>query len=289
MDETKNPSPAVPRRRLRTELRQARLEAGLTQEQVAQAMDWSLSKLIRIENGSVGISTNDLRAILQHYKINDESRTTELLALARAAKERSWWSNYRDSIPKRLVQLIEYENAADISLHYEDLVIPGLLQTTDYMRASSQQLAPDMPGNQIDTEVEVRLKRQELLKRSDPPRLFFVIDEPVVRRLVGEKNVMRSQLQRLIEITSMQNVTIEVVPFSAGLIPGLQSPFVIHEFPDPVDDDVLYLESPRGDLISHDDLEEISGYRKNFERMRRASLGSAGTIDFLREVIAELS
>jgi transcriptional regulator with XRE-family HTH domain len=289
MDETKNPSPAVPRRRLRTELRQARLEAGLTQEQVAQAMDWSLSKLIRIENGSVGISTNDLKVILQHYKINDESRAAELLALARAAKERSWWSNYRDSIPKRLIQLIEYENAADISLHYEDLVIPGLLQTTDYMRASSRQLAPDMSESQIDTEVEVRLKRQELLKRSAPPRLFFVIDEPVVRRLVGEKAVMRSQLRQLIEIAGMQNVTIEIVPFSAGLVPGLQAPFVIHEFPDSLDDDVLYLESPRGDLISHDDIEAISDYRKNFERMRRASLGSEGTIDFLHEVIAELS
>ena len=289
MEDTDNPSPAVQRRRLRTELRRARIDAGLTQDAVASAMDWSLSKLIRIENGSVSISTNDLKAILQHYKINDEKRTAELLALSRASRERSWWSTYRDSMYKRLIQLIEYENAAYISRHYEDLVIPGLLQTTDYMRVSTSQLAPEMPAKQVDTVIEVRLKRQELLKRSDAPLLFFVLDEAVVRRIVGGKDVMLRQMQQLAEAADMPNITVEVVPFSAGLLPGLQSPFVIHEFPDAADDDVLYLESPRGDLLSRDDADEILSFREDFERLRRASLGPEGTIDFLSGVIAELS
>ncbi|HET9079743.1 MAG TPA: helix-turn-helix transcriptional regulator [Trebonia sp.] len=289
MEDTDNPSPAVQRRRLRTELRRARLEAGLTQEQVASAMDWSLSKLIRIENGSVGISTNDLKAVLQHYKITDEDRTAEFLAFSRASRERFWWSSYRDSISRRLIQLIEYENAADISRHYEDLVIPGLLQTTEYMRVSTTQLAPGIPASQVDTVVEVRLKRQELLRKPDGPSLFFVIDEAVVRRLVGGKDLMRRQLQRLIEAALMPNITVEVVPFTAGLLPGLQSPFVIHEFPDDADDDVLYLESPRGDLLSRDDADEVLRFRKDFERLRKASLGPEGTTDFLREVIAGLS
>src|SRR5882672_353964 len=113
MEVSDSPSPAVQRRRLRAELRRARLEAGLTQEQVATAMDWSLSKLIRIENGTTaGISTNDLKAILLHYKITDGARTAELLALAKASRERSWWSTYGDSVPKRLIQLIDYEAAA---------------------------------------------------------------------------------------------------------------------------------------------------------------------------------
>src|ERR1700761_7404927 len=111
MEDT-DPSPAVQRRRLRAELRRARLDAGLTQEQVSTAMDWSLSKLIRIENGTTaGISTNDLRAMLQHYKITDKARTDELTALARASRERSWWSTYRDVASQRLIQLIEYEQA----------------------------------------------------------------------------------------------------------------------------------------------------------------------------------
>jgi transcriptional regulator with XRE-family HTH domain len=289
MDDTDNPSPAVQRRRLRAELRRARLDAGLTQEQVAAAMDWSLSKLIRIENGSVGISTNDLKAILQHYDITDDKRIAELLALSRASRERSWWTTYRDSVSKRLIQLIEYENAAYVSRHYEDLVFPGLLQTTDYMRVSTQQLAPQLPPKDVENVIEVRLRRQELLNRPDGPLLFFVIDEAVVRRMVGGAEVMRPQLQRLIEATDMPNVTVEVIPFSAGLLPGLQAPFVIHEFPDAADDDVLYLENPRGDLLSRDDPDEILTFREDFERLRRASLGPEGTIEFLREVIADLT
>jgi transcriptional regulator with XRE-family HTH domain len=288
MDETENPSPAVTRRRLRTELRRARLEAGLTQEHVAGVMDWSLSKLIRIENGSVSISTNDLKALVQYYEITDEKRIAELLALARASRERSWWSTYRD-ISKQLAQLIEYENAAYISRHYQDLVIPGLLQTTEYMRMSSRQLAPDMAASQIDTVVEVRLKRQELLKRAEAPLLFFVLDEAVIRRIVGEKDVMRRQLQQLVEAADMPNITVEVVPFTAGLVPGLQAPFVIHEFSDAADDELLYLESPRGDVLNRDNPDEILRYREDFERLRQASLGPQGTVDFLHEVIAGLS
>src|SRR6185437_9814733 len=110
MDETENLSPAVTRRRLRTELRRARLDAGLTQEQTARAMDWSLSKLIRVENGTNNISTNDLKALAQYYQIADEKQVANWLALARSSRERTWWST--SDIPKPLAQLIEYENAA---------------------------------------------------------------------------------------------------------------------------------------------------------------------------------
>jgi transcriptional regulator with XRE-family HTH domain len=289
MEDAETTSPAVQRRRLRAELRRARLDAGLTQEQVAKAMDWSLSKIIRIENGSVGVSTNDLKAMLRHYEITDEKRTAELVALSRASRERSWWSTYGDSVPKRLIQLIEYENAAYISRHYEDLVVPGLLQTTDYMRESSFQLVPGISAADVDKIIEVRLKRQELLNRTGAPQLFFVIDEAVARRTVGGKDVMRRQLQQLIEARNMANITVEVIPFTAGLLPGLQAPFVIHEFPDAADDDVLYMENPRsGDLLNRDNTEEIVSFREDFERMRQASLGAEGTVDFLREVIGEL-
>ncbi len=278
-------SPAVQRRRLRAELRRVRLEAGLTQEQVATAMDWSLSKLIRIENGTTaGISTNDLKAILLHYKITDEARTAELIALARASRERSWWSTYREIASPRLIQLIEYEQAAYISRNYQSFVIPGMLQTAEYARASINQLAPDMPASQVDPRVEIRMKRQELLKRSDPPLMFFIMDEGVVRRLVGGKDVMRQQLRRMIDVTDMPKVTIEVVPFSAGALQGMQAPFVIHEFPDAADDDVLYQETPSDAFLSRDDPEEILSFRESFEHLREASLGPEGTIDFLREL-----
>ena len=285
MDPTDNPSPAVTRRRLRMELRRARLDAGLTQEQASQAMDWSLSTLIRIENGTNTISTNDLKVLADYYKVADEKQVADWLALARTSRERSWWSKSDISTP--LAQMIEYENAAYLSRHYEDLVSPGLLQTTEYMRASTIQLRPDVEPKRLDTIVEVRLKRQILLDRTDI-QIFFVIDEAVVRRIVGGNDVMRQQLEHLITVADMPNVTIETIPFAAGLLPGLQAPFVIYEFPDAADDDVLYLESPRGDLIIREKPEEIVTFREIFERMRSASLGPQGTVDFLREVIAEL-
>jgi transcriptional regulator with XRE-family HTH domain len=289
MDVTENLSPAVSRRRLRTELRRARDEAGLTQEHVARAMDWSLSKLIRIENGTNSISTNDLKILVQHYGITDEKRIAELVSLSKASRERSWWSSH-PGIAKPLAELIEYESAAHVSRHYEDLVFPGLLQTTDYMRASTRQLAPDLTADRIDAVVEVRVKRQaELFKRAEAPRLYFVLDEAVIRRVVGGTDVMRGQLQQLIEASDMPNVTVEVVPFTAGLVPGLQTAFVIHEFLDDADDELLYLENPHGDLVIQNNQDEILSYRKEFERLREASLGPQGTIDFLREVIAGLS
>lgn len=288
MEDTDTPSPAVQRRRLRAELRRARLDVGLTQEQVASAMDWSLSKLIRIENGSVGISTNDLKAILQHYKITDETRTAELLALSRAARERTWWSTYRDVAPLRLIQLVEYEAAAFIARSFQPLLVPGLLQTEAYARAAIHSTGPEIPERGIDVRVEIRMKRQELLKRRDPPLLFFIMDEAVVRRWVGGRDVMRHQLERMLELSDAPNVTIEVVPFSAGLHPGMQGPFVIYEFPDAADDDVLYLESQRGDLLSRDDSDEVLSYREYFERLRESSLGPKRTADFLRQVVSEL-
>jgi transcriptional regulator with XRE-family HTH domain len=287
MDEIENLSPAVTRRRLRTELRRARLDAGLTQEQTARAMDWSLSKLIRIENGTNNISTNDLRALAEYYQVSDEKQVAAWLALSRTSRERTWWSTV--DISKQLAQLIEYENAASLSRNFQDLVVPGLLQTTDYIRTSTRQLTPDMSDTQVDRVIEIRLKRQELLDRTDAPQMIFVMDEAVIRRMVGGKSLMRDQFQRLTEAADRPNVTIEVVPFTAGLIPGLQAPFVIQEFSDAADDELLYLESPRGDLLSRDDREEILAYREYFDQLRQASLGPEGTIKFLNEVIAELS
>ena len=237
-------SPVVQRRRLRIELRKARQDAEQTQEQVAAAMDWSLSKVIRIEAGNVGISTNDLKALLRHYKILDPVRTEELVALARAARERSWWSQYRDAATPQLLQLIGYESAATVRRNFEPLLVPGLLQTEEYAAALIKALDDRIPAARLETLVEIRLRRQELADRANPPLLFFILDEAVVRRLVGGKGVMRRQVRRLIEMTEKPNVTIEVVPFSAGAHPGLKGSFVILEFPDAGDDDVLYLGRP---------------------------------------------
>ncbi len=289
MDASETLSPVVQRRRLRAELRRARLDAGLTQEQVASAMDWSLSKLIRIENGTVNISTNDLKAILAHYKISDEQRTAEFLALSRGARERSWWSGYRDVASPRLLQMIEYEAASVITRNFQPLLVPGLLQTEEYARNVYQSLNPQESDSRLESLVDVRMRRQELLTRRDAPLLFFIIDQAVVQRNVGGKAAMRRQLTQMIELAGKPNVTIEVVPFEAGAHVGLLGSFLIFEFPDTADDDALWLEGPTGDLLSRDNPEEILSFREKFEHLRQISLGPEGSVNFLDAAVKDLS
>ncbi len=288
MGESDGPSPAVQRRRLRAELRRIRQEANETQEHVAVAMDWSLSKVIRIENGSVNISTNDLKMLLAHYGTVADDRVEELVAIAKAARERSWWSMYRDIAPPRLLQLIEYEAAAMITRSFQPLLIPGLLQTEEYAREVIRELSEQPSKDRLDALVSLRMKRQELLDRPGPPPwYFFILDESAVRHLVGGNVVMQGQIRHLIHLANRDNVTIEIVPFSAGIHRGMQSPFLVLEFPDAGDDDVLFLESTRGDWINRDDPEEILDYREIFEQLRQMSLGQ-DSAEFLRGLLNEM-
>jgi transcriptional regulator with XRE-family HTH domain len=286
MEASETTSPVVQRRRLRAELRRARLDIGLTQEQVAAAMEWSLSKLIRIENGTVGISLNDLKAILAHYKITDEERVAELIAMSRGARERSWWSAYRDVAP-RLIQLIEYESASFIIRNFQPMLIPGLLQTEEYATTTVKTLRPQATEQEVSTAVELRMQRQQLLQQAETPLMFFIVDEGAVRRAVGGQEAMRRQIQRLIDESQKPTVTIEVVPFSSGAHPGMQGPFMLFEFPDAEDDDALYVEGPIDGRWNRDDPEEISSFRERFEVLRELSLGPEGSVDLLHRLLRE--
>jgi transcriptional regulator with XRE-family HTH domain len=274
-------SPLVLRRRLRTELRDKRLEKNLTQEQVAKAMDWSLSKMIRIDSAQTSISINDLRALLRFYEITDRERTAELIRLARAARKQGWWRSYSTVAPKELLTLIDYESAASSVRQFETTFIPGILQTREYARAVLQNFYPDEPAAEL---VQLRTKREDLLRRDGAPQFFFILDEPVIERLAGGPSVMRLQLQRLIDATELPNVTIQVVPLSAGLHPGVKGPFEFIRFPDPADKDVVFLETRGRDVIS-DSLEETENYLKTFERLEKVSLSPADSAARINELI----
>lgn len=282
-------SPLVQRRRLRTELKKARQESGLKQEQVATEMDWSLSKIIRIESAATGISANDLKALLQLYGVKDAGQVDSLLALARAARERSWWSAYRDVAPESLLQLIEYESAASVVRQFETTFIPGILQTEDYARAVIQDYYNERPGSdKLRALVELRIRREDLFDADNRPFFQFMLDEAVIRRLVGGSSVMRHQLRQLIEVAAKPNVTVEVIPFSAGLHPGMNGPFEIIEFADPSDSDIVFLESPRGDIVS-DYPEETLKYREAFEGLAKAALGPRDSMARIAKIADEMS
>lgn len=258
------------RRRLRNELRHARATAQLTQKDVADAMEWSLSKLIRIESGAVGTSTNDLKALLEHYGVDTPEEVERILNLARAGKEqRGWWTGYRDTISSPYLTLLSYENSASAIQTFQPIVIPGLLQTEEYARAVIRSVGGSATDKRVEELVELRVQRQEeLLEKSDPPEMFFVMDEAALHRWVGGRDVMRRQLQRLKDEATRENVTIEVVPFTKGAHPGMQGPFLILEFTDERDEDVLFLENSRGDIVTRDEKEEIAPYREAFAKLR---------------------
>lgn len=283
------PSPLVQRRRLRTELRRARIGADLTQEQVAKAMDWSLSKIIRIETGAVGVSTNDLRALLALYKVHGPERTDELVEFARASRQGSWSSKYRGSISSQFLQVIEYEEAASVLRMYEPLLVPGLLQTEAYADTIIRRLAdPGTAADLIQTRMEIRLTRQQLIEQPSPPIFMCVVDQAAIERLVGERNIARGQIERLIGLATRPNISIEVVPFNAGLHRGMLEAFMILEFPDPEDSDVLFAETSRDMIVSHDEAGEISGYLEVFEELRSISLGSDGTLTYLSDLLKKI-
>jgi transcriptional regulator with XRE-family HTH domain len=280
--------PLLPRRHLRAELKKARLASGLTQKQVATEMDWSLSKIIRIESASSGISANDLKALLQLYRVTDTEQIDALLALARAGRERSPSSAYRDVAPPPLLQLIEYESAASVIRQFENMFIPGILQTEDYARAVIQDYYDEQPGSdKLRALVELRARRKDPFESDNPPSFHFMLDEAAVRRLVDGSSVMRRQLRQLIELAERPYITIEVVPFSAGLHPGMKGPFEIIEFVDPADSDIVYLESPRGDIFTEDP-EETLMCREAFEKLGKSSLGSRDSLALIARIADEM-
>ena len=251
---------AAMRRRLRVELKRMRGTAGLTQRDVAQALDWSPSKVIRIESGKVGISVTDLRALVGLYGERVDSYQDELESLARGSK-RQPFADYRDILPADTIRFFGYESSASLIRQVHPLLIPGLLQTEDYTRALLQAFGTEQ--SVIDRVVESRRERQEVLDREQPPKIFTIVDEAVLRRRVGGTDVMTRQLEHLLRLADRSWVSIQVVPFLAGAYETIQGPFVHLEFPDANDPDVVFLDTRQGGTFI-DDAEVTGSYQEVF-------------------------
>lgn len=280
--------PTVQRRRLRIELRKARDAAKLKQADVARAMDWSPSKLIRIERGDVGISTNDLRALLNHYEIKDEVRINDLLELARSSRGTSFYDQYIDLLKPGFKEYLAYESSASVIRQYDPIRIPGLLQTEEYAKALFSGLGTKGP-EASDRGWIIRRHRQEVVhERDSPPDMVFVLDEAALRRHIGGSHVMRRQLERLREFAKEPNITIQVLPFTSGAHPGMAGNFILLEFTDPNLDDLVHLESI--DTITiRDDADRIARYIDEFETLQKLALSPEGSADFLGTLINEMS
>jgi transcriptional regulator with XRE-family HTH domain len=290
--EKDNASAFVLRRRLRTELRAARLARDLTQQQVAEAMDWSMSKMNRIEKAKSGISTNDLKALLRLYGIAGKERTEQLLALAREARKSPWWRSYSDVAPAELLELMDYESASSAISQFETIFVPGILQTEDYASAVlrafyDEKSADEKSAERVSRLVDLRTTRRDLLTSENAPNFSFVLDESVIRRPVASPSIMSQQLQHIVSAMELSNVTIQVVPFSTGLYPGMKGAFELVHFEDTPDDDIVYLEGADGDFIS-DEPKKLNGYLEDFRQITSVSLSPSDSADRLLKAARDL-
>jgi transcriptional regulator with XRE-family HTH domain len=276
-------------RRLRNELRRARESAELTQKQVADDLGWSISKVIRLETGAANIMTADVMALLHEYRITDRQQAERLLAITRQREQAWWWDEYQelyDHFPQFL-NFLAYEDSATAIRQFQGLLVPGLLQSTDYLRAVISSFDEPKTAEQY---IQVRLKRQELLRRNGGPALSFVLDEGVLHRTIGDRDVMAEQLRHIQALNAEPHIEIQVVPFSAGVVPGMAHSFALLELPEAIDgntDYVVDVEDITGDTLPLlDRADDTSRYVKEFHRIRSIALSTTGTNKLIDSILA---
>ncbi|MCX5146489.1 helix-turn-helix domain-containing protein [Streptomyces sp. NBC_00320] len=239
-------NPTVSRRRLGSELRRLREISGMTTQQVTERLLISQPKISLLENGRRLIKPRDVRDLCALYGVQDQRRVDHLMQLARESGQQGWWNSYGD-IPHGAYIGLEAEAAA-IRL-YEPLVIPGLLQTPAYARAVIAGTIPHVTPEQAAAHLQVRLRRQDRLGAPrNPLRLWAVLDESALRRVVGSREVMRKQLDHLIHLGARPHITMQVLPHGVGAHPGVSGQFSLLEFADATDASVVYLERLTSDL-----------------------------------------
>jgi transcriptional regulator with XRE-family HTH domain len=261
-------SPYVARRRVRLAIRHARDAKGKTQTDVAEAMEWSLSKVMRIESGEVTISQNDLRPLLSYLGVKDKGEVESLVASAKLSKQRTqWWETpqYRDLLTPAIVQLIPIELAAKEIRYFYPMVVPGRLQTAEYTRAVLDTFAGELSEETIEARVRMReLRRETFMDPGEHPEVFLVLDESVLYREVGGSEVLRRQLEHLLALIGERRIAVRIIPFKEqSPIPMLAT----YEIVSLVDGTtVLYRESDTVDEILEDQ-EKIKRHREIFDRV----------------------
>jgi transcriptional regulator with XRE-family HTH domain len=271
-------SPAAARRRLRIALRTAREARDLTQADVARELDWSLSKVNRIESGEVSISSTDLRALLGLVAITDPERVGYLIELGRAARRRGWWdeARYREHLTPAMMQLVQFETEATAIRFFNTTVVPGVMQTPAYAENVLEYWSEDFSEKERAIRAEIRAKRRDqMLNRPDPPNWYVVLDESVLMREVGGKKVMADQLQHLFEIADGSHVSIRVLPLAKAPPFAILGVFAIFDLGDE-ENAILYKESGTFDEIIHA-RDRIARHRWRFEQMWEVALNEGAS------------
>ncbi|GIH73383.1 transcriptional regulator [Sphaerimonospora thailandensis] len=280
-------SPTVLRIMLGSQLRRLRERSHITLEEAGRAIRASHSKISRMELGRVGFRIRDVADLLTLYGVRDSGERDALLSLVPRAKAPGWWHNYDDVLPSWFETYVGLEEAAGGIRNYEVQFVPGLLQTEEYARAVVRLGNADATAEDVERRVRLRMLRQAVLTRPEPPHLWAVVDEAVVRRPLGGRDVMRAQLEHLLELVELPNVTLQVVPFLAGGLTAAGGPFSILRFAEASLPDVVYLEQLTS-AVYLDKREDVDRYLLVMDRLCVAAKSASETKDMLRRLVAEL-
>ncbi|QEU93716.1 helix-turn-helix domain-containing protein [Streptomyces kanamyceticus] len=277
-----NVNPTVRRRRLGQELRRLRELKGMTAEEVAERLLVSQSKISRLENGRRSISQRDVRDLCGVYEVEDVRIVDSLMQMAKDSRQQGWWHSFGD-IPYSVYIGLETD-AASLRV-YDPQVVPGLLQTRAYAEALVTGALPETTPTDIEKRVQVRMRRQDRIAAPDNPlRLWTVLDESALRRVVGSRHLMRDQLEHLVEQSQLPHVTVQVIPFDMGAHPGLNGQYAILEFPDAADSSVVYIEGVTSDLYL-EKANDVQQYSVMYEHLRAQALN----VEQSRQLIADIA
>jgi transcriptional regulator with XRE-family HTH domain len=275
--------PTVRRRRLGSELRRLREAHSFKLDEAADKLGLAASTLSRIETGKAPTRTAYLTAMFDMYGVVDPGQRQVLLEMAREGHRKGWWAVYDDVLPTGFDVYVGLEAEATGLRVFEDQVVHGLLQTEEYARTVMTTVRRRQQPRAIDRAVELRMERQKVLTREDPLQLWCILDEPVISRMIGGREVMRAQLAHLLEVSQWPNVTLQVLPLAGGVHPALNGPFCILEFPERSDPEVVYTEGVAG----HAYLERDSDVRvcaEVFDLLRAAAASPADTVELISRI-----
>lgn len=284
---SKRQIPTVRLRRLAAELRRLRNAADISnRDEVTEKTGINAATLYRIETAKARPQMRTLKALLDLYEADQEQRDY-LTALCRDAGKQGWLRPYHSDLPEEYTAYISFEDEAQGSRNYESLFIPGLLQTEDYARAVIQGVLPAATEEEVEDRVRARMERQAVLTREKPLKFWAVVDEAALHRVVGGAQVMRDQLVHLADTVKAPNVTFQVIPFGAGAHPGMPGQFVLMDFEDPMDTDLIYIDSMAGDLFLESDA-DIRRYRSIFDTLVAVALSPNASASLVAEIASQL-
>ena len=279
--------PTVPRMLVGIELHRYREAAGISPEQAAYEIRASRSKISRMENGLVRFKERDVTDLLTLYGITDPQTRERLVTLARQANTPGWWSKYGDIMADWFESYLGLEMAASVIRTFELQFVHGLFQTEDYARAVTLLGHTGSSPDDVDRRVSLRLKRQDLLTGPQPPQVWTVLDEGALRRPVGGRQVMRSQLSHLAEVAQLRHVTIQVVPFDRGGHAAAGGSFTVLRFSEPEVPDVVYIEQLTSALYL-DKRDDVDHYMEVMNQLSTEALTPAESMRFITNLSREL-